>query len=215
MCFQACRTPLRQNPKPNRRKNKSRPRKPLIAQDRQKRRISAGGIPPRGTPAARAACGPSGRAARGRTPPEGGASPRAGLRPTRGLCGASGSAVGYGTSKSDAIRNDPAAEEWQRRCGALPHTPFRELFEKSPLKTFKNFWEGGKPLLFCLKTRVYMQTKAAPFLTAPLFYLFYPFPAGKNADRRPPRRFRFDRPSEGCRTAGRVATASAVISACF
>ena len=60
-----------------------------------------------------------------------------------------------------------------------------------------------------------MQTKAAPFLTAPLFYLFYPFPTGKSTDRRPPRRFRFDRPSEGCRTAGRGTAASAVISARF
>ena len=135
-------------------------------------------------------------------PPEGGASPRAGLRPTRGLCGAGGSAVGHGTSKSGAMRNDRAAEEWWCRCGALPHTPFRGLFEKSPLKTFKNFWERSKPLLFCLKTRVDMQTKAAPFLTAPLFvFVLILFRQAKAQTAvLPP--FPPDRPSEGCRTAG-------------
>ncbi|MGM9610345.1 MAG: hypothetical protein ACI3ZE_01795, partial [Candidatus Woodwardiibium sp.] len=93
--------------------------------------------------------------------------------------------------------------------------PFRGLFEKSPLKTFKNFWERSKPLLFCLKTRVDMQTKAAPFLTAPLFvFVLILFRQAKAQTAvLPP--FPPDRSSEGCRTAGRGTAASAVISACF
>lgn len=130
-------------------------------------------------------------------PPEGGASPRAGLRPTRGLCGAGGSAVGHGTSKSGAMRNDPAAEDWRRRCGALPHTPFRGLFEKkSPENPQKPL--GKEQAAFVLfETMFICRRKRRRFSRRRFLYLFYPFPAGKSADRRPPHRFHPDRPSEG------------------
>ena len=34
-------------------------------------------------------------------------------------------------------------------AGALPRTPFRELFEKSSLKTLKNFWEKKRSYFVC------------------------------------------------------------------
>ena len=60
-----------------------------------------------------------------------------------------GQGGGYACGKYAARQNsERRLAAFGGSAGALPRTPFRELFEKSSLKTLKNFWER-RSKLFC------------------------------------------------------------------
>ena len=67
-----------------------------------------------------------------------------------------GYACGKYAARQDSERRFTAAGG---SAGAPPRAPFRELFEKSSLKTFKNFWEKGKKLFCAQRMQVGLRRK--------------------------------------------------------